>query len=458
MKARVRHDSLRIRQLPAVELLPERGETGDRRSARLGLHDALWKAEPHRVPCDEDEHEDEGHNPGGVRLSARERCPDQEREPDAEVVDDALVVERHVRPPELADDDARDRERRNGEQGRVAAQASRREHEHHGDERHHEERQAVVALERGAVEPVRTEEPVAHRPPERATLEPEVPDDSGPQHARDHGRVQERSHDPVAPPVAQGTSRISPVADEPGDHVDEQRSDEDRGDDDRARGVGGGDADQSHGQEEHVPPTAPAAEQQPERQDHEGHEEHRQRRPETMPVHRIEPDRRDRVRDRGDQARTGAPQHCRGRVHAQRRQRGDDHEADRERPRRDAVEQEDAAVGRPDRRRVGEDSPVLARERIVDQQVALRGYLVGVEEVVAPVRSTRLERVRDVPGRGEREPHDPREGEKREQLAPRRRRPIASYSLERGGRDGDRHDEGGHYERDRGGAERDAEE
>ena len=68
--------------------------------------------------------------------------------------------------------------------------------------------------------------------------------------------------------------------------------------------------------------------------------------------------------------------------------------------------EEDAAVGRPDRGRVGEDSFVLAGERIVDQQVALLGYLVGVEEVVAPVRSTRLERVRDVPGRGEREPHD----------------------------------------------------
>ena len=64
-------------------------------------------------------------------LSARERRPDQEREPDAEVVDDALVVERHVHPPELADDDARDRERRKREQGRVAAQPSRREHERH---------------------------------------------------------------------------------------------------------------------------------------------------------------------------------------------------------------------------------------------------------------------------------------------------------------------------------------
>ena len=253
-----------------------------------------------------------------------------------------------------------------------------------------------------------------------------MPDDSDPQHARSHGRIHE-----AAARSRRSTNRVTArrgalrLPDEPDDQVDERCSHEDRGDHDRARGVRGRDADQPHGQEEHVPPTALAAEQQPERHDHEGHEEHRERRPETVPVHRIEPDRRDRVRARGDQARTGAPQHRRRRVHAQHRQRGDDHEADRQRPRRDAVEQEDAAVGRPDRGRVGEDSVVLARERIVDQQVALRGYLLGVEEVMAPVRSTRLERVRDVPGRGEREPHDPREGEKREQLAPRRRRPLA---------------------------------
>ena len=179
-------------------------------------------------------------------------------------------------------------------------------------------------------------------------------------------------------------------------------------------------------QEEDVPPTARAAEQQPERQDHEWHEHHRERRPETVPVRRIEPDRRDRVRAGGDQARAGAPERRRRRVHAQHRQRGDDDEADRQRPRRDAVEQEEAAVDRPDRGRVGEDPVVLARERIVDQQVTLRRHLVGVQEVVAPVRSTRLERVRDVPGRGERERDDPREGEQREQLAATRRRPIAS--------------------------------
>ncbi len=106
-----------------------------------------------------------------------------------------------------------------------------------------------------------------------------------------------------------------------------------------------------------------------------------------MPVHRVEPDRCDRIRARSDKARTGTPHHRRGGVHTQHGHRGENDDPDRQRPRRDAVEKAKAAVHGSDRGRFGENPIVLARERIVDQQVALIGHLVGVQEVMTPIRS-----------------------------------------------------------------------
>ncbi len=116
---------------------------------------------------------------------ARERHPDHEREREAEVVDDALVVERHVCAPELAHDDARERERRNGEEGRVLAKPAGCKRDRDRSERDEEEQHAVVVLERGAVEPPRIEEPTAHRPPERADLKPHMADHPHTEH--EHG-------------------------------------------------------------------------------------------------------------------------------------------------------------------------------------------------------------------------------------------------------------------------------
>ena len=101
---------------------------------------------------------------------AKERGSDKEREPDTEVVDDTLVVERHVYAPELADRDAGERERHHGEECRVVAQPPRREHDNGRNEGDDEEPHAVVVLDRGPVEPVRTEKPPAHRPAERTHL------------------------------------------------------------------------------------------------------------------------------------------------------------------------------------------------------------------------------------------------------------------------------------------------
>ena len=74
------------------------------------------------------------------------------------------------------------------------------------------------------------------------------------------------------------------------------------------------------------PPVAAAAVHEPEREHDERDEHERERRAEPVPVHRLEPDRRDRVGRRGEQAGGHPPEPGDGRVDAQRPER-------RERPR-----------------------------------------------------------------------------------------------------------------------------
>ena len=99
--AKCRHPSLTISSVSgssprsSLSLNERRPETAA--VARLGLHDTLRQPEPDRRPRDDDERDDERGDPDDARRSAQERGADQEREPDADVVDDALVVERHVR-------------------------------------------------------------------------------------------------------------------------------------------------------------------------------------------------------------------------------------------------------------------------------------------------------------------------------------------------------------------------
>ena len=132
--------------------------------------------------------------------------------------------------------------------------------------------------------------------------------------------------------------------------IQEGCDDHERAHHDRARRVRGRDAEQHDGEEDDLPPTSRASKEQPERHDHERHEHDRERRAETVPIGWIEPDRGNRKGARSDKAGAVAPQRCGGRVHAQHRQRGENSNAGRQRPRRDAVEHEDAAVERSDSR------------------------------------------------------------------------------------------------------------
>ena len=153
---------------------------------------------------------------------------------------------------------------------------------------------------------------------------------------------------------------------------------------------------------------------EPEREHGEREEDERERRRQPVPVHRLEPDRRDGVGGRSEQPRSDSPQRADDRVDAERSQRRGDDDAGAERPGRGPVEDQKAPVHGADPGRIGEDAILLARERIVDQERVLRLDLVRVEQVVPPVGAARRERARDVPRR-------PRGRTRRHRRAPRPR-------------------------------------
>ena len=225
------------------------------------------------------------------------------------------------------------------------------------------------------------------------------------------------ANDPRA--TTTGSTPLPGRLNEPAPEIEERSAGDKDGDDDRACRVSYGHADERHSEEPAGPPVAPAAEHQAEGEHNERDEDERERRPKAVPVHRVETDRGDRVHGSRDETCPRSPQPAARRVHAQYSQRGQDDQSGAKRPRRNSVEDQEAAVDGTDRRRIGEDTAILAGERVVNQHALLGGDFVRVQEVMPQVRALNLQGIDDVPRGRERHAEHTSEYDGHEQLTSR---------------------------------------